>query len=245
MFLIGMRVGVVLVLKTAELGGHLFTATEFPHPPLLGSRKYSILLNPQEGDYMTMISNTGWAASFMFLAFIAALPAGASDQACPHSGPVAGKGVVLAAPQSLNSDHDALHERLKASIDAGGAIGAAAKAVADVLHPHFVREEKLAMPLLGILGKVVAHTATEAELAEARKISEEFRAEHPKMLKEHEAIKAALENLKVAAERDKKPEFAAVAEFIKNHAKVEEEVLYPSALLLGLYLEKTETTGRK
>jgi hypothetical protein len=59
---------------------------------------------------------------------------------------------TLAVPESIRAEHQHLHHELEAAIAAGGKTGAAAKAVADVLGPHFEDEEAYAMPPLGLLG---------------------------------------------------------------------------------------------
>jgi hypothetical protein len=55
-------------------------------------------------------------------------------------------------PDPLKAEHEELHAELIAAIDSGGAVGDAAKAVADLLHPHFVKEEAYARPPPGLLG---------------------------------------------------------------------------------------------
>jgi hypothetical protein len=47
----------------------------------------------------------------------------------------------------------------------------------------------------------------------------------------------ALRRLISAAKREKKPEHARFAEKLMLHAKTEEEVLYPAAILIGEYLK--------
>jgi hypothetical protein len=54
-------------------------------------------------------------------------------------------------PQSLKSEHRELHDELARATQAGGEIGEAARTVAMVLHPHFVKEEEYALPPLGLL----------------------------------------------------------------------------------------------
>ncbi len=48
---------------------------------------------------------------------------------------------------------------------------------------------------------------------------------------------AALEQLTAAAEKEKLPEHARFAEKLTLHAKTEEEVLYPAAILVGEYIK--------
>ena len=59
--------------------------------------------------------------------------------------------MMFQIPQSLKSEHEALHSMLVRATKASGATGEAAKAVAAVLHPHFVKEEQFALPPLGLL----------------------------------------------------------------------------------------------
>ena len=62
------------------------------------------------------------------------------------------------------------------------------------------------------------------------------------MLREHQAVVAALAQLAAAAEKEKLPEHARFAEKLALHAKTEEDVLYPAAILVGEYLKlKLET----
>ena len=51
----------------------------------------------------------------------------------------------------MKAEHEELYVELIAAIDSGAAVGDAAKAVAELLHPHFVKEEAYALPPLGLL----------------------------------------------------------------------------------------------
>jgi len=57
------------------------------------------------------------------------------------------------------------------------------------------------------------------------------------MLKEHDAIVAAIGKLAEAAREENKTEYVAFAKKLKLHARTEEEVLYPTAILIGEYLK--------
>ena len=60
--------------------------------------------------------------------------------------------MALGIPQlSPKKEHEELHGELVKGLTAGGATEANAKAVAKLLHPHFVKEEEFALPLLGLL----------------------------------------------------------------------------------------------
>ena len=59
--------------------------------------------------------------------------------------------MALTSPPSLKHEHEELHAELVSGTKAGGKTGAAAQAVARVLHAHFVKEEEYALPPLGLL----------------------------------------------------------------------------------------------
>ncbi len=137
-------------------------------------------------------------------------------------------------PEPMRIEHAELHEELSAATRAPGAVGAAARAVAEVLHPHFVREEEIALPPLGLLEGLARGDAVTKEMAAAvLPMTDALRAELPKMLQEHGRISAALEELARVARAEGQPEYAALAEKIMIHAQTEEQVTYPAALLVG------------
>ncbi|HXH07619.1 MAG TPA: hemerythrin domain-containing protein [Vicinamibacterales bacterium] len=147
-----------------------------------------------------------------------------------------GKAVGIKAPGSVKAEHDELHEELVQATKAGGETGEAARAVAKVLHPHFLKEEELAMPPLGLL-PALAGGAVPPAAARVVELTDRLKKELPAMLEEHRAIVAALEKLAGAAMREGKPPARHLAEKLKQHAKTEEEVLYPAAILVGEYVK--------
>lgn len=139
-------------------------------------------------------------------------------------------------PETLKLEHEELHRQLAEATKVGGKIAEAAKLVAQALHPHFVSEEEFAIPPLGVLPQL-AEDKLNNDMKEVIKMTDKLKAELPRMLEEHKAIVAALDNLVKVAQSENKPEFAAFAEKLKLHAKTEEEVTYPTALLIGEYLK--------
>jgi len=139
-------------------------------------------------------------------------------------------------PESLKIEHEELHSQLAEATKAGGKIADAAKLVAQTLHPHFVAEEEFAIPPLGILPQLSKGKVNE-DMKEILKMTDKLKVELPKMLQEHKAIVTALDELVKAAQEENKPEYAAFAEKLKLHAKTEEEVTYPTVLLIGEYLK--------
>ena len=151
-------------------------------------------------------------------------------------------GQEFAIPQPIATGHEELYARMEAATRAGGEVGEAARAVMAVLGPHFQKEEEYALPQLGLLPGLVgaplapaARGLTPEQREELVARTERFRAELPRMLEEHGAIAAALEDLRAAAEEAGETEYARLAEEIGVHARTEEQVLYPTALLIGDY----------
>ena len=142
----------------------------------------------------------------------------------------------LKVPGSLKSEHEELHADLIRATKAGGKTGEAAKDVARVLHDHFVKEEEFALPPIGLLA-ALARGEVDQEMRHVSVMTDRLKAELPEMLREHEAVVAALTKLTAAANEEKLPEYARFAEKLMLHAKTEEEVLYPAAVLIGEYLK--------
>jgi len=135
-------------------------------------------------------------------------------------------------PQSLKSEHEELHAELVQAIQAGGRIGEAAQAVAEALHPHFVKEEEYALPPLGLL-RLLAAGKVLPEMKNVFSMTDRLKRELPQMLEEHKAIVGKLKDLIEAAKKEGRMEFAHFAEKLVLHAKTEEEVLYPASILIG------------
>ena len=54
-------------------------------------------------------------------------------------------------PQALVAEHQMLHADLVRLTLQRGKVGEAARTIATLLHPHFVKEEEFALPPLGLL----------------------------------------------------------------------------------------------
>src|SRR5512145_1383651 len=121
-------------------------------------------------------------------------------------------------PIPLKLEHQELHAELVRATKAGGQVGEAAKAVAKVLHEHFVKEEEYALPPLGLLSLLAAGKIT-PEMKSALTMTDKLKAELPLMLAEHKAIVAALDHLAKAANEAGKMETARFAEKLELHAQ--------------------------
>lgn len=139
-------------------------------------------------------------------------------------------------PLPLVLEHEELHVELAKATKAAGRIGSAAQAVAKLLHPHFVKEEAVALPPLGLLSALAEGKIT-PEMRDALAMTDRLQAELAEMLEEHKAIVGALQELAAAAKQERKREYERFAEKLVLHTQTEEQVLYPTALLIGEYLK--------
>jgi hypothetical protein len=130
-------------------------------------------------------------------------------------------------PSPVRTEHQELHRTLEAITNLPGKTGEAAKTVARLLHPHFVKEEEFALPNLGLLPL----------LATDKVSSDILKKNLPEMLKEHQQIAGALQILNQAATEENHPEVVNFTEKLMLHARTEEDILYPAAILIGEYLK--------
>jgi hypothetical protein len=174
------------------------------------------------------------AAAAALIVGALALPGaiGAQDKHPPGHAHAAGAQPEIRIPGSMRAEHEEIHAELVRATKAPGRVGAAARELAAVLHPHFVREEQIALPPLGLLAPLGRGEAT-PEMRAVLPMTDSLRAELPRMLEEHKAIRAATIRMGEAARAEGNLAVARLAETLALHAQSEEEMLYPAAVLVG------------
>lgn len=145
---------------------------------------------------------------------------------------------MLKTPSSVADEHRKLHETLARAIQEGGQLGVAAKNLEKALSPHFHREEEIATPPLGLLPKLSIGPAT-SEMRAVIPLTQALERELPQMLEEHRAIRNALRQFRQAAEAVKRTVYVQFSDQLAAHAREEEEILYPAAVLVGRYVDRT------
>jgi hypothetical protein len=143
--------------------------------------------------------------------------------------------MTLSIPRTLKVEHEELHATLRKATRESGELGEAARAVAELMHPHFIKEEQYALPPLGLLPQV-AKGLFDPAMAEVLPLTDRLEADLPKMLAEHKAIVAALQTFAERARSAARADYAEFADKLIHHAETEEEVSYPAALLVGRYV---------
>ncbi len=139
-------------------------------------------------------------------------------------------------PSSVETEHREINERLSKLLKAGGDTARAAQVVETLLRPHFVKEEQFALPPLRALSQL-ASDQVPGDAHELERLADQLARELPGMLAEHEKIHGALRRLQAAAKKEGKPEGVQFAQALSAHAAMEEQVLYPAAVLVGKYLK--------
>jgi len=139
-------------------------------------------------------------------------------------------------PKTMEKEHEELHAELRKATTASGATGKTAKRLAGVVHPHFVKEEDFALPPLGLLPSLSKGKVT-SDMKDILLMTDKLKTDLNQMLKEHEEIVAVLEELVIAARKERKLKYVRFADRLTLHAQTEEEVYYPAAILIGEYLK--------
>lgn len=151
--------------------------------------------------------------------------------------------IRIAAPRTIKAEHRELHHMLTRAVESGGRTGEAARLVADLMHPHMLKEEEFSLPPLSVLAHLVrGEPVPDAEVVVA--MGRKLKAEFDSLVKEHDEIVRALQRLIVTAREDGRPEIVDFAEKLVLHAEMEEEVLYPAAILAGEILEARRPSRR-
>ena len=176
---------------------------------------------------------------------IVILMAGVSTLMLPWSSgaqPAPAEVTKMEIPESIRHEHHEIHLTLVEATKAPGPVGAAAKALARVLDPHFEREEEIALPPLGLVAPLSAGArVSDAVKTQALKMTDALKRELPRMLEEHKTIRAAVDGLRQAAASEKAVRYQQLADQLAHHAQTEEEVMYPTALIVGDLLRARST----
>lgn len=139
---------------------------------------------------------------------------------------------MLTSPRSLDEEHDELISRLRDSAKEKSETGRAVAELMDVLEPHFEKEQKIVMPLLGSVSDLVSGEKV-SNLNEIATAQIPLLKEYQSMFEEHGRVRKLILKAEKAASREEKRDVIDLLEGLAHHARIEEEVLYPCALLAG------------
>ena len=137
--------------------------------------------------------------------------------------------------EAFRLDHDELRAILASATAEPGPVGKAAKRVARVCLTHFEEEEKALFPVFGVL-RDLASGDVRPEMAEVLPLISDISA--GQLGKQHQALEAAIEALLQSASADESGKLADFANKLQVHERIEAELLYPAAVLVGKYLRE-------
>jgi hypothetical protein len=144
--------------------------------------------------------------------------------------------MLLSIPAVLKIEHDELYQNVRLITNEPGETGQIAGELASFINDHFGKEENLALPPLSVLLPLTNQAITE-DMRGIIAVTDEFKKEYPGMLEEHKKIMGAAKRMVVAARQEKNYEAAHFVEKLIMHAQIEEQILYPAALLVGEHLK--------
>lgn len=140
----------------------------------------------------------------------------------------------MKAPPSIRREHEELHSDLARAGQMPGLLGQTAREVARIMHPHFLREDEYALPPLSLLARLAKSGGEVTEdMAAVLPLVARLKEEMPLMVQEHRAILGAVRAFAMAAEADGDEKCIRLAAELTVHAQLEEEVLYPAAVIVG------------
>ena len=134
-------------------------------------------------------------------------------------------------PTTIREEHEEIRTEMASATKLAGRTGLAARALSALLQPHFVREEQIALPPLSLLGPLSRNERVAS--AWVLPMTDSLRREMPRMLRDHVAIRAAAQRLATAAQSEGQTMVVRFTDRLAVHARTEEELLYPAAMLVG------------
>ncbi len=142
------------------------------------------------------------------------------------------KNSMLASPKSLDEEHEELMSSFRECSKKKDETGKAISQLLEVLIPHFEKEQRVVMPLLGSVSSLVSGEKI-PNLSEIASAQAPLLKEYDGMFEEHNALRELISRAEKVARREGNEDAVELLKGLAQHARIEEEVLYPSALLAG------------
>lgn len=139
-------------------------------------------------------------------------------------------------PKSIKNGHDNLCSEIENIIALGGVIGEKAKILDEIMLAHFKKEEEYALPPLGFL-LALSEGNWEIDEDVAIEMSEVLKSKLSELKEDHKNILIALQDLKNIADKENNLSAKQFAKDLNLHASIEDQVLYPTTILIGNYLK--------
>lgn len=139
-------------------------------------------------------------------------------------------------PKTLRLDHDEIRIALSRASRRTGCVGDAAQRLARIYLPHLDHEEKTIYPAFDLLHEA-ALSGLRERMAAVFPLVFHYRAWHD-VLDHHRSIHNAVDELHVTLRKEQDSEFAMLGENLRNHERIEEDVMHPAMIWIGHYLRE-------
>ena len=143
----------------------------------------------------------------------------------------------LNIPHALRLAHNEARYGLVHATRQRGAFVEAVNSLSRLCLPHFEWEEKTVFPILGLMPEL-KRGIVRPEMAEVLPIIADFSARQDTADDHHQMILSAIIALLQAVDPAKNKEVAEFAYNLRVHEKIEDDVVYPTVLLIGEYLRE-------
>lgn len=135
-------------------------------------------------------------------------------------------------PEALQHEHQEVEAALRLATETPGEVGAAARELERLLRPHFRREEQIALRPLGLLPQLARNEPIRVP-EWLLPMTDSLRAEMPEMMDDHKVVHHAVQKLEQAGTKAGDGRAVELAQKLARHARAEEEIYYPMAVLVG------------
>jgi hemerythrin-like domain-containing protein len=142
----------------------------------------------------------------------------------------------LSTPKSILRDHQELHQELERFASEQSVIGKFSQSLIKLLEQHIKKEEEFALPPLSLLTQLyVFHD--NIDMSEGAAMAKKLKHCYQYMLNDHKKITQQLEKLKEEASNINREDIIKAIEKLLAHIQLEEEVLYPTTIVIGKYIK--------
>lgn len=146
-------------------------------------------------------------------------------------------------PSSIKKEHEYFLDKIYKITLFKDSTGLAAVKLNDLMQHHFTEEEDFVLPPLGLLPSLTIGKLPE-QSAEVILMTERLRSQLSHMIAEHQMIKVYIDEMMHAATKDNHLEIIEFEKELHQHAKTEEEIFFPAAILIGEYLKLKSISGQ-
>lgn len=143
-------------------------------------------------------------------------------------------------PSSIKQEHEYLLDKIHKITLFQDSTGHSAVKLKELMEHHFKEEEDFVLPPLGLLPLLASGKLPE-QSKEVILLNEKLKSQLSHISAEHQLITVFMNELMQAAVNDKHPEIIEFEKELHKHAKTEEEIFFPTAILIGEYLKLKST----